>query len=264
MKQNIYDDPAFFAGYRSLRENEAGLNAAIEDPAVVSLLPDLRSLRVLDLGSGFGDFCRFARGRGAAQVVGVDISGKMIAEAANRTSDPGITYVHMAMEDYPVEVSAYDLVVSRLTLHYVRNYRGVLDAIYRGLRIGGRFILSVEHPICTARCQGWNRDAEGNPLFFPVDDYQMEGERRQNWIVDGVTKYHRTVSTYVDTLLEAGFSLLRLLEPQATEAALKRRPELRTATRCPPLLVIAAGKSGGEIVAEGSRASLNHEAGSRT
>lgn len=242
MTQNIYDDPAFFEGYRDLRANEAGLNAAIEDPAIMSVLPDLKALSILDLGSGFGDFCRYARKQGAARVVGVEISKRMIAEAESRTNDSGITYLHMAVEDFPVEASAYDLVVCRLTLHYVSDYRSVVGSVYRGLRAGGRFVLSVEHPICTARCQGWHEDADGNQLFWPVDDYQKEGERRQHWLVDGVIKYHRTAETYVNTLLDAGFCLMRLLEPQAAKAALERRPDLKSANRRPPLLVIAARK----------------------
>jgi 2-polyprenyl-3-methyl-5-hydroxy-6-metoxy-1,4-benzoquinol methylase len=245
MKQNIYDDPAFFEGYQNLRENEAGLNAAIEDPAIMSVLPDLKALSILDLGSGFGDFCRFARKQGAARVVGVEISKRMIAEAENRTNDSGITYLHTAVEDYAMKAKAYDLVVCRLTMHYVSDYRGVVGSVYRGLRAGGRFILSVEHPLCTALGQGWHEDADGNPLFWPVDDYQKEGERRQHWFVDGVIKYHRTVETYINTLLDAGFCLTRLLEPQAAKAALKRRPDLRSATRRPPLLVIAVRKPAG-------------------
>jgi SAM-dependent methyltransferase len=240
MKQNIYDDPVFFSGYLELRKNEAGLNAAIEEPAVMSLLPDLRAMSVLDLGSGFGEFCRFARARRAAQVIGVEISARMIAEAKNRTSDSGITYIKAAIEDYPIGENAYDLVVSRLTLHYVKDYRGVVLAVFRGLREGGSFVFSVEHPICTALCHGWHEDENRNKLFWPVDAYQKEGERRHHWFVDGVVKYHRTVETYVNTLLEAGFRLTGLLEPHAGMNIPEDRPDLAGAARRPPLLVIVA------------------------
>ncbi|HEX7500605.1 MAG TPA: SAM-dependent methyltransferase, partial [Polyangia bacterium] len=72
MKQNIYDDEAFFAGYRALRESQSGLNEAIEDPAVCALMPSILGKRVLDLGSGFGDFCRYAVAHGASQITGVE------------------------------------------------------------------------------------------------------------------------------------------------------------------------------------------------
>lgn len=52
MKQNVYDDPRFFAGYKALRDNDSGLNGALEEPAIQSLLPNLMGKRVLDLSPG--------------------------------------------------------------------------------------------------------------------------------------------------------------------------------------------------------------------
>jgi hypothetical protein len=49
--------------------------------------------------------------------------------------------------------------------------------------------------------QQWIRDAGGNPLFWPVDDYHLEGKRVTKWFIKGVIKYHRTVETYVTTLI---------------------------------------------------------------
>ena len=63
MAQNIYDRPEFFDGYNRLERSVAGLAGAAEWPALRALLPDLEGLRVLDLGCGFGWFCRWARER---------------------------------------------------------------------------------------------------------------------------------------------------------------------------------------------------------
>jgi SAM-dependent methyltransferase len=88
--QNIYDDTTFFEGYKALRDTDAGLNGALEIPALHRLLPELSNSHVLDLGCGFGEFARFARARGAASVTGVDISARMLEEAVRRTSDPSV------------------------------------------------------------------------------------------------------------------------------------------------------------------------------
>ena len=61
MTQNIYDDPAFFAGYSRLNRSVAGLDGAPEWPALQAMLPDLRRASVVDLGCGFGWFCRWQR-----------------------------------------------------------------------------------------------------------------------------------------------------------------------------------------------------------
>ena len=87
--QNIYNDPSFFEGYSRLRWGETGLNKVMEEPAIRSLMPDLTGKRVLDLGCGFGHVARYARKMGAAEVLGVDISDRMIEAARQATEDSG-------------------------------------------------------------------------------------------------------------------------------------------------------------------------------
>ena len=91
MTQNIYDHEEFFAQYSRLRRSVEGLDGAPEWPALRALLPDLRGLTVLDLGCGFGWFCRWARQQGAAHVEGIDVSAKMLARSRATTQDPAIT-----------------------------------------------------------------------------------------------------------------------------------------------------------------------------
>ncbi len=98
MTQNIYDNEEFFEGYSRLRRSVAGLEGAPEWPALRALLPDLCGLQVLDLGCGFGWFCRWARQHGAAHVLGIDISEKMLARARATTEDSSITYIRADME----------------------------------------------------------------------------------------------------------------------------------------------------------------------
>lgn len=64
MAQNIYDREDFFAGYSQLGRSVEGLEGAAEWPALRAMLPDVGGLRVVDLGCGFGWFCRWAREHG--------------------------------------------------------------------------------------------------------------------------------------------------------------------------------------------------------
>lgn len=239
--QNVYDDPTFFAGYAELRRNESGLNAVLEQPALHRLLPPLRDLRILDLGTGFGTFARHARSEGARRVVGVDVSTRMLAEARRLTSDPAIEYVEASIETYAPERGAFDLVTSSLALHYVADYAAVVARVREALVPGGRFVFSVEHPMVTARAeQEWLRDASGRKTLWPVDDYGSEGARHTHWFRDDVIKHHRTVATYVNTLLASGFMLAALDEPAPSAEALAARPELESELRRPPFLLVAA------------------------
>lgn len=130
-----------------------------------------------------------------------------------------------------------------LSLHYVKDYRRVVSDVYTGLRLHGTFFFSVEHPICTALCHGWHRGQGDNEDFWPVDNYWSEGLRKHHWFVDGVIKYHHTVETYLDTLLKAGFTIRRVLEPQVDKAFAEKRTDLRSLLRRPPLLVVRADKT---------------------
>jgi SAM-dependent methyltransferase len=244
--QNIYDDPAFFASYTQIPRSVEGLDAVYEWPAFQRLLPpSLLDCRILDLGCGLGYFAREARKRGARSVVGVDISERMLAEARGRGSDDGIRYVRSSLEAFEPDSASFDLVVSMLALHYIADYSGLVARVARCLVPNGRFAFSVEHPIFTANgTSDWHRGPDGAPAHWPVDRYRDEGERRTSWFVDGVVKYHRTTETYVNTLLEAGFTLARIEEPEAESAALlTKRPALKDERRRPPFLLLAANRA---------------------
>jgi SAM-dependent methyltransferase len=240
MPQNIYDDMTFFEGYKSLRDADTGLNGALEIPALHGLLPELSNLHVLDLGCGFGEFARFASAQGAASVTGVDISARMLEEAVRLTNDPSVSYERCPIEQYRPAADSFNLVVSSLALHYVEDYAGVVERVFKALKPGGHFVFSVEHPLCTAYPAGWVRDNEGHRRYWPVDHYREEGKRDTRWFVDGVIKYHRTVETYVNTLIRSGFLLEHLGEPGPTAEALKARPTLEAERRRPPFLLLRA------------------------
>jgi SAM-dependent methyltransferase len=240
--QNIYNDPSFFESYSQLRWGETGLNKVMEEPAIRSLMPDLTGKRVLDLGCGFGHVARYARQMGAAEVLGVDISDRMIEAARQATDDPAILYSVIAMQDIKPMPDQFDVIISSMALHYINDYAGVVKTMAESLTVGGSFLFSIEHPIYTSLLQGWVLDGAGKRLHWPVDRYHDESERRYTWFVDNVQKYHRTISTYLNTLADNGLTVRRVLEPEAQLEFLTERPELSDESRRPPLLVVNAQK----------------------
>ncbi len=242
MPQNIYDNPTFFAGYQELRRTGMGWNEAIEQPALRSLLPDLTGKTVLDLGCGFGHFCRFAAEQGATSVAGVDISQRMLDQARDETSDTRVTYIQSSLETFEYDGPPVDVAVSSLTLHYVEDYPALLSRVYTWIADGGCFIFSVEHPMCTACYKGWLLDDNGRKEYWPVDNYNIEGRRDTQWYVDGVVKYHRTMASLLNGLVEAGFRFNRILEPEPLPEFIAERPDLEDERRRPPFLVVAAQK----------------------
>jgi 2-polyprenyl-3-methyl-5-hydroxy-6-metoxy-1,4-benzoquinol methylase len=241
-RQNIYDHPRFFEGYRALRQDDTGLNGALEVPALRALLPDLAGKNVLDLGCGFGDFARYAKDQGARSVTALDVSERMIAEAKRLTTDDAIVFVCGAIEDFATGSETFDLAVSSMALHYVKDFEAVARRVFDALKPGGCLILSVEHPICTANPAGWIRDQQGKALYWALDRYQEEGERKTSWFVDCVVKFHRTTEAYVNTLISSGFRLCHLGEPQPQPSFLYTRPWLAETLKRPPVLMLAASR----------------------
>jgi SAM-dependent methyltransferase len=242
MSQNIYDDDGFFAGYSRLARSLEGLAGAPEWPALQGMLPDLSGLSVVDLGCGFGWFCRWARERGAARVLGIDLSENMLARARATTADASIAYQRADLEALSLPRAGFDLAYSSLALHYIANLERLLATVRDALAPGGRFVFSVEHPIYTAPAHpGWVAAADGGKTW-PVDSYLEEGPRSTDWLAKGVIKQHRTVASYVNLLIGLGFTLARLEEWGPTPAQVAERAILADERRRPPFLLVAAGR----------------------
>ena len=240
MAQNIYDDPEFFAGYSRLRRSVEGLYGAPEWPALRAMLPAVRGLRVVDLGCGFGWFCRWAREAGAAAVLGLDLSEAMLARARAMTADPAIAYRRADLEDLDLPEAGFDLAYSALALHYIEDLPGLLARLRRALVPGGRLVASLEHPILTAPGRaGWSVDVEGRRTW-PLDGYAREGPRVTDWLAPGVVKQHRMLGTTLNALLGAGFALTHVEEWAPTEAQIAERPELAPERERPMFLLLSA------------------------
>jgi SAM-dependent methyltransferase len=243
MTQNIYDNEAFFEAYSRLTRSVEGLDGAPEWPALRALLPELRGRSVVDLGCGFGWFCRWAREQGAAQVLGIDVSERMLARAQEMTEDAAITYARADLEELVPPAGSFDLVYSSLALHYIRDLSRLLSVVHRTLVPGGRIVFSVEHPIYTAPAEpGWMRTDSGRKTW-PVDRYLDEGPRSTDWLTEGVIKRHRTIATYINTLIRCGFTLSHLEEWGPTEEQIAERPEWADERQRPPFLLVAANRS---------------------
>ena len=89
--------------------------------------------------------------------------------------------------------------------------------------------------------QDWYYDADGNILHFPVDNYYYEGERDAVFLGEHVVKYHRTLTTYLETLLQRGFLLRHVVEPQPPENMMDL-PGMKDEMRRPMMLLVAARK----------------------
>eukprot|EP00102_Acyrthosiphon_pisum_P017421 XP_008188799.1 PREDICTED: uncharacterized protein HI_0912-like [Acyrthosiphon pisum] len=209
MSQNIYDNPTFFAGYATLPRSVEGLDGAPEWPALRAMLPDLNDLRVVDLGCGYGWFCRYAQQHGAREILGIDVSEKMLAS---------------------------------LALHYMSHIEPLFTTVFDALKPGGMLIFSCEHPIYTAPLQQqWIVDDQ-QQRSWPINHYQQEGDRISNWFADGVKKQHRKLASWINALIGAGFEIVHLDEWGPDDEQVKQNPGLEEERDRPMMFLLSARK----------------------
>lgn len=242
MKENKYDNELFFKKYSEMNRSKKGLDGAGEWSELKKLLPDFKNKNVLDLGCGYGWHCIYAYENGAKKITGIDISKKMITTAKEKSKNLNIEYKCCAMEDLEFKENSFDVVLSSLAFHYIKNFEDLVKNISRWLLPEGNFIFSVEHPVFTSYgTQDWYYDSDGNILHFPVDNYYYEGKRDAIFLGETVTKYHRTLTTYIDTLLRNGFELNHIIEPKPPEEMLNISG-MKDEMRRPMMLIISAHK----------------------
>ena len=240
MAQNIYDDPAFFAAYSQFRRSRDGLDGAAEWPALRGMLPAMGGHDVVDLGCGFGWFCRWAIGAGARSVLGVDLSANMLERARVETADPAVRYAQADLDSLELPEAAFDLAYSSLAFHYVADFARLARSVRRALRPGGQLVFSIEHPIYMAPSRpDWATLPDGRKVW-PLDSYLREGPRTTHWLVPGVVKHHRTLGTTLNVLIEAGFAIRRVEEWKPSAEQLASLPEAAQELDRPMFLLIAA------------------------
>ncbi|GAA6325393.1 class I SAM-dependent methyltransferase [Fusobacterium ulcerans] len=243
MKENKYDDEIFFEKYSQMDRSKKGLAGAGEWHELKKMLPDFKGKKVLDLGCGFGWHCIYAMEQGADSAVGIDISSKMLEEAKKKTKFSNVEYIQMPIEDINFKADSFDVVISSLAFHYVESFENICKKVNNCLVKGGEFIFSAEHPVFTAQGrEDWYCDESGNILHWPVDSYYLEGKRESVFLGEKVEKYHKTLTTYLNTLLKTGFEIIGIVEAQPSEEMLKIIPEMKDELRRPMMLLVSAKK----------------------
>jgi ubiquinone/menaquinone biosynthesis C-methylase UbiE len=195
--------------------------------AMLQLLPAVTDQPVLDLGCGEGLAARALAARGA-QVTGVDLSEQMIGHARRQetTSPLGIDFrVGDAQTLAGLADGAFAGVVANLSLNNVDDLDAAVHAVWRVLRPGGWLALTIPHPCFETphASSATAPDGRAAQLVFGYFEERFwrsdnpQGFRRAgNW--------HRMLSTYLNTLVESGFVITRILEPEPSPALATSHP----------------------------------------
>ena len=236
---SFYDIPEVFERYQERRTWSVNPNAVMEEPAVLDEIGAPVGLRVLDLGCGDAALGKLLLDAGATRYVGVDGSQRMIETANAMLRGNGGEAVCADMEDFSATSGSFDLVVSRLALHYVEHLGDLLRRCCGMLVPGGRLIFTVIHPVISSN------DARGSTATprtdWVVDNYFNPGPRMQVWMGGSVHWYHRTIEGYVVATTAAGFELTGLRECGPVRSLFgENEAEYERRSRIPMFLLLSA------------------------
>ncbi|EIT83952.1 methyltransferase type 11 [Fictibacillus macauensis ZFHKF-1] len=238
---SAYEKDTFFTNYMKRRNRKESPNNAIEKPIMYALIGDVTNLDILDLGCGDASFGVELLDQGAATYHGVEGSSRM-ADAAqqNLAHLNGLIHRH-TMEQYLYPKDTFNLVTSRFAIHYVEKLSPLFEKIYQTLKHNGTFVFSVQHPLTTASFKSkTTSDRRDNWI---VDDYFLEGERKEPWINETVIKYHHTIEHYFTTLRAAGFTITDLREGKPLREHFTDSLEYERRQRIPLVLAFCCRKS---------------------
>jgi SAM-dependent methyltransferase len=190
----------------AVAEGERPYNSLYERPAIVSMLPDVAGMRVLDVGCGSGPLSAWFSSHGAAEVLGFDVSERMVRIAQQKQIQRASFRVADLSKplDFLAEES-FDLAVASLVMHYLHDWVQPLRELRRVLRADGRLIFSTHHP-----AQDVELSKSGNYFETELvhDRWDLDGEAFD------VHFWRRPLSDMFAAFEQVGFTVISFLEPQ--------------------------------------------------
>jgi toxoflavin synthase len=231
------------------RSKQAPWRHHIELYSLLELLGDISGATVLDLACGDGHYTRILKRLGAAQVVGVDLSPKMVelARTAERDEPLGLEYFAADARDHQFH-ACLDVVLAAYLLNYARSsdeLLGMARAIHRALKPGGRLVAVNNNPMQQvgsfgdSRKYGFIKSVDGEPRNGSVIRYTFDQDGDE-FIIDN---YHLDPEMHASAFREAGFSDVRWHLPQLSPGESSARAEYwADFLRDPPIILLSCTK----------------------
>ena len=229
----------------------------INSPAFFKILPDISRLSGLDIGCGEGYNTRIAAKKGA-KMTAIDISEVFIkyAKEIEQKEQLGIKYQIANAIKLPFPDNHFDFAMATMSIMDIAdNERAIVEAS-RVIKFGGFFQFSMSHPCFSISDSDWVRNEEGKRTGFIVKDYFKKGNGDlEEWIFSAAPKeitekmrkfrtplFNRTLSEWLNLLIENGFILEEFCEPYPDDEILKKYPEQYHCLIIPYSLIIRCRK----------------------
>ena len=211
-------------------------------PAFMQMLPAVQGLKGLDVGCGEGFNTRLVADRGA-HLTGIDICEKFIdyARETEQAEPRGIVYQVATAGDLPFDEVSFDFAIATMSMMDMPDIARAVKEVFRVLKPGGFFQFSICHPCFQTPAFAWIKDENGDPSALVCGDYfHDELEQVLEWTFTSapenlkdefgnfiIPTYFKTLSGWLNMLLDTGFVLERFLEPCPDSETLEKYPALK-------------------------------------
>jgi ubiquinone/menaquinone biosynthesis C-methylase UbiE len=216
----------------------------LNTPAFFAMLPDVTGLSGIDIGCGEGSNTRLLARR-AGRVTAVDISEVFIRHGKeSEEQEPlGIDYRVASAVELPFDDAAFDFAVGFMSFMDIPETNRVFAEVHRVIRPGGFLQFSIEHPCTSTPHRRHHRDAQGRSYALEVGDYfrDTHGEI-QEWLFSAAPpevkmglrpfktpRFSRTLSQWLNLLIDTGFVLERVEEPRPSDETVRACPRIQGA-----------------------------------
>lgn len=216
----------------------------LNTPAFFDILPDVNGLAGLDIGCGEGYNTRLLAKRGA-RVTAIDISRVFVEQARQcEEQEPlGIAYQVASAVELPFADSTLDFATGFMSFMDIPETDRVLAEAYRVLKPRGFLQFSITHPCYDTPHRRNLRDENGLTYAIEVGNYfhNLNGEIAEWFFAAappeakaGLPKFKtprftRTLSQWLNLLIEAGFLLERIEEPRPSDETVRACPYVQDA-----------------------------------
>lgn len=128
----------------------------------------------------------------------------------------------------------------------IEDYVKLIKNIYNLLTDDGILVFSQEHPLDTATHDlkyYYTYDANKEAISYTFSNYGDEGKRSSEWFVENVENYHRKMETVINTLIENGFIIQKIIEPIPSDEQTLINPHMKNNVIKPTFLIVRGKKS---------------------
>jgi ubiquinone/menaquinone biosynthesis C-methylase UbiE len=188
-----------------------GPGAPFEDE--LHLLGNLRGKHVLEIGCG-GAQCGIAMAKQGAKVTGIDISEQQLrfAKALAEKNKVNIKFYQGDIRKLPqIKSNSQDLVFTAWALHYINDLKSCFKEAYRVLKTKGTFLAAMPHPFYTTIDP---KTLKLKQSYFKTGKWvnveTWEDRKKHKFVM-----YIRTASEIINSLIESGFYIEKVIEPDS-------------------------------------------------